>query len=63
MRKTGLFIAGIAVGVLLARQIETNPEAKKAIEAAGEKVRTFANAVQEGYREQETKNKKSKSAK
>jgi hypothetical protein len=53
MRKTAVFIAGIAIGVYLARHIEANPEAKKAIEEAGSKVRTFANAVSDGYKEQE----------
>ena len=58
MRKVALFIAGIAVGVYLARQIESNPEAKKAIEQAGEKAKTFAAAFSSGYREQEAKNSK-----
>lgn len=61
MRKAALFIAGIAVGVYLSKQIETNPQAKKAIEDAGSKIKTFTNAVSAGYREQEIKNaKKSK---
>lgn len=63
MRRSALFIAGIAVGVFLAKQIEANPEAKKAIEQAGEKVKVFANAVQSGYREQEVKNTKRKTKK
>ncbi|MBU6144514.1 MAG: hypothetical protein KGQ56_03480 [Acidobacteria bacterium] len=56
MKRAALFIAGIAVGVYLARQIEANPEAKKAVDQAGEKVKTFASAVATGYREQELKN-------
>ena len=55
MRKTFVFIAGIATGVLLARQIEANPETKQALSQAGDKIKTFANAVSEGYREQEIK--------
>jgi hypothetical protein len=55
MRKTAVLIAGIAIGVYLARQIESNPEAKKTIDNAGDKIRTFAAAVSEGYREQEAK--------
>ena len=55
MRKTAVLIAGIASGVYLARQIEANPEAKKTIDNAGDKIRTFAAAVSEGYREQEAK--------
>ncbi|NBQ93206.1 MAG: hypothetical protein EBT82_04645 [Micrococcales bacterium] len=58
MRKAALFIAGIAVGVYLARQIESNPEAKKAIEDAGAKAKTFATAFSAGFREQELKNSK-----
>jgi len=56
MRKAALFIAGMAVGVYLAKQIESNPEAKKVIEQAGEKAKTFASAFSAGYREQEVKN-------
>ena len=55
MRKTAVLIAGIAIGVYLASQIEANPEAKKALDQAGEKIKTFANAVSDGYREQEAK--------
>jgi outer membrane lipoprotein-sorting protein len=55
MRKTVVFIAGIAAGVFLARQIETNPEAKKTLDEIGAKIKTFATAVSEGYREQEAK--------
>ena len=53
MRKTAVLIAGIAIGVYLARQIDANPEAKKTLDNAGEKIKTFASAVSEGYREQE----------
>ncbi len=55
MRKTALFIAGIAVGVYLAKQIESNPAAKQALDQAGTKVKTFANALSDGYRQQEAK--------
>jgi len=58
MRKTVVLIAGIAIGVYLARQIDANPEAKKALDQAGEKIKTFANSVSEGYREQEAKSTK-----
>jgi hypothetical protein len=63
MRKAALFIAGIAVGVYLAKQIESNPAAKQAIDNAGAKVKTFASALSEGYREQEAKNSKPTRAK
>jgi hypothetical protein len=55
MRKTFVFIAGIAAGVFLARQIESNPQTKKALNQTGDKIKTFANAVTEGYKEQEAK--------
>lgn len=58
MRKAALFIAGIAVGVYLSKQIENNPQAKQAIDDAGSKIKTFTNAVATGYREQEIKNTK-----
>ena len=55
MRKTAVLIAGIAIGVYLARQIEANPQAKKTLDDAGERIKTFATAVSDGYREQEAK--------
>jgi len=63
MRKTLLFVAGIAVGVYLVKQIESNPEAKKAVQEAGKKVKTFANAVAAGYKEQEIANTKARTKK
>ena len=59
MKRAAFFIAGVALGVYLAKQIESNPEAKKAIDQAGEKVKIFASAVATGYREQEIKNQES----
>jgi hypothetical protein len=53
MRKTVVLIAGIAIGVYVGRQIETNPAAKRSLDEAGEKIKSFANAVSDGYREQE----------
>lgn len=55
MKRAAFFVAGVAFGVYLARQIDANPEARKAVNQAGVKVKTFANAVVEGYREQEAK--------
>ena len=59
MRKTAFLIAGIAIGVYLAKQIESNPEAKKALDETGNKIKTFANAVSDGFREQESKSQAS----
>ena len=55
MKKSTFFIAGIALGVYLSKQIESNPEAKQAVKSVGNKVKVFANAVVDGYREQESK--------
>ena len=55
MRKSTFLLAGIAIGVLVAKQIESNPEVKKAVESATAKAKDFANAVAVGYKEQEAK--------
>ncbi|MFN5159405.1 MAG: hypothetical protein ACK5CU_02005 [Rhodoluna sp.] len=55
MKRAAFFVAGVAFGVYLAKQIETNPEAKRMLNQAGDKVKTFANAVVVGYKEQEAK--------
>ncbi len=55
MRKSAFLIAGIAIGVFLSKQIESNPETKKALDNATSKVKEFANAVSVGYRDQEAK--------
>jgi len=55
MRKTTFLIAGIALGVFISKQIESNPETKKTLQDAAGKVKSFANAVSAGYREQEAK--------
>ncbi len=54
MRKSTILIAGIALGVFISKQIESNPETKKALQETAAKVKTFANAVGAGYREQES---------
>jgi hypothetical protein len=43
----------VAIGVFLGRHIEANPEAKKSLNEAGDKIKLFAAGVSEGYREQE----------
>jgi hypothetical protein len=53
MRKSAILIAGVAIGVFLGRHIESNPETKKSLNEAGDKIKLFAAAVSEGYREQE----------
>ena len=55
MRKSAFFIAGIALGVFLAKQVESNPDAKKAFDSATAKVKEFSNAVATGFKEQEAK--------
>ena len=63
MRKSAILIAGVAIGVFLGRHIESNPEAKKTLNEAGEKIKLFASAVSEGYREQEASAESSAKAK
>ena len=53
MRKSAFLIAGIAIGVFLAKQIETNPEVKRNLDNATSKVKDFSTAVAKGYTEQE----------
>jgi outer membrane lipoprotein-sorting protein len=55
MRKSTFLIAGIALGVFISKQIESNPETKKTLQDAAGKVKSFANAISTGYREQEAK--------
>jgi len=55
MRKSTFLIAGIALGVFISKQIESNPETKKTLQDAAAKVKSFANAVSTGYREQEAR--------
>ena len=55
MRKSTYLIAGIALGVFISKQIESNPETKKTLQEAAGKVKNFANAISTGYREQEAK--------
>ncbi|MEY2815624.1 MAG: hypothetical protein RJA78_200 [Actinomycetota bacterium] len=55
MRKSTVLIAGIALGVFISKQIESNPETKKTLQDAADKIKNFANAVGAGYREQEAK--------
>ena len=53
MNKLFWLIAGIAVGVTVAKQIQDNPQAKKAYEDAKASLQEFGDAVAEGYRERE----------
>ena len=63
MRKTFVFIAGVAAGVYLSRHIAANPETKRALNQTGAKIKTFATAVSEGYKEQEAKASKAPKSK
>jgi len=60
MRKSTFLIVGIALGVFISKQIESNPETKKTLQEAAGKVKNFANAVSTGYREQEAKTETAK---
>jgi len=55
MRKSAFLLAGIAIGIFLAKQIEANPEVKKSLDNATSKVKDFSTAVAKGYKEQENR--------
>jgi uncharacterized membrane-anchored protein YhcB (DUF1043 family) len=54
MNKFFWLIAGVAIGAVAARQIEENPQAKRAYKEAKASLQEFADAVAEGYKERET---------
>jgi hypothetical protein len=54
MNKLFWLIAGVAIGAVAAKQIENNPQAKKAYEEAKASLQEFADAVSEGYKERES---------
>jgi hypothetical protein len=54
MNKLFWLIAGVAIGAVVAKQIEENPQAKKAYEEAKASLQEFADAVSEGYKERES---------
>jgi murein L,D-transpeptidase YafK len=54
MNKILWLIAGVAIGAVAARQINENPQARKAYEEAKASLQEFADAVAEGYKERET---------
>ena len=55
MRKSAFLLAGIAIGIFLAKQIEANPEVKKSLDSATSKIKHFSTAVAKGYKEQENR--------
>ena len=54
MNKLFWLIAGVAIGAVVAKQIEENPQARKAYEEAKASLQEFAEAVSEGYKERES---------
>lgn len=60
MKKLGWFIAGLALGVIAARQVEENPAARKAYDEAKLSLQEFRDAVMDGYRERDAELKKPK---
>lgn len=54
MNKFFWLIAGVAIGAVVAKQIEDNPQARKAFEEAKASLQEFADAVSEGYKERES---------
>ena len=53
MKRLLWFIAGIAIGAVAAKQVEQNPQARKAYEEAKLSMQEFRDAVLEGFRERE----------
>jgi hypothetical protein len=54
LNKLFWLIAGVAIGAVVAKQIEENPQARKAYEEAKASLQEFADAVSEGYKERES---------
>jgi hypothetical protein len=54
MNKLFWLIAGVAIGAVVAKQIEENPQARKAYEEAKASFQEFADAVADGYKERES---------
>jgi hypothetical protein len=54
MNKLLWLIAGVAIGAVVAKQIEENPQARKAYEEAKASFQEFADAVADGYKERES---------
>ena len=54
MNKLFWLIAGITIGAVVTKQIEENPQARKAYEEAKASLQEFADAVSEGYKERES---------
>jgi cell division septation protein DedD len=53
MSKFLWLVAGVAIGVVVAKQIEENPQARRAYEEAKASLQEFADAVAEGYKDRE----------
>jgi uncharacterized membrane-anchored protein YhcB (DUF1043 family) len=54
MKKLLWFIAGIAIGAVAAKQVEQNPQAKKAYDEAKLSMQEFRDAVLDGFQERES---------
>jgi hypothetical protein len=54
MNKLFWLVAGVAIGAIVAKQIDENPQARKAYEEAKASLQEFADAVADGYKERET---------
>jgi hypothetical protein len=53
MNKLFWLIAGVAIGAVVAKQVEDNPQARKAYEEAKASLQEFADSVAEGYKDRE----------
>ena len=53
MKKFFWFVAGVAIGVVAAKQLDENPQARLFADEAGRRAKAFGAAVSEGFRERE----------
>lgn len=53
MKRLLWFVAGIAIGAVAARQVDQNPQVKKAYEEAKISLQEFRDAVLDGFQERE----------
>ena len=53
MKKFFWLVTGVAAGLVIAKQIESNPKAQAAVEDATSRAREFGAAIAEGFKERE----------
>ena len=53
MKKFFWLVTGVAAGLVIAKQIESNPKAQAAVEDATNRAKEFGAAIAEGFKERE----------